>query len=211
MPACEIQNDHVLDLQRRYPKRIVGFAGIDVSNRIHDANTEIELFVEKEGLRGVFLEPQRALPGDPDDPRIFPIYEKCQGLGIPVSLMTGPLAGSNVGFADPTPIDVVASNFPELKIVCGHGCWPRVAEIIAIALKHENVFVSPDVYQFVPGVSSLYIDAANGFLADQFVFGSAYPVYPLKQAVDDFCKLGLKPASLDKALGLNAMRILGMS
>ncbi len=82
--------------------------------------------------------------------------------------------------------------------------------MIAVALKHPNVFVSPDVYQYLPGVSALYVEAANGFLEDQFVFGSAYPIYPLKQAVEDFEKLGLSPAALDKALGGNARRILNI-
>ncbi len=210
LPACAISNEHILDLQTRYSDRIVGFAGIDVSNTAHDALREIERFVVDEGLKGVFLEPQRALGAHPDDPRLFPVYELCADKGIPVSMMTGVLAGAHVGFADPTPIDIVASRFPDLKIVCGHGCWPRVAEIVAVALKHPNVFISPDVYQYLPGISALYFEAANGFLADQFVFGSAYPIYPLKQAVEDFHEFGLTPASLQKALGDNAGKLLGL-
>ena len=37
---------------------------------------------------------------------------------------------------DPVHTDGVASRFPDLKIVAGHGCWPYVAEIIAVAFKH---------------------------------------------------------------------------
>jgi predicted TIM-barrel fold metal-dependent hydrolase len=124
--------------------------------------------------------------------------------------MTGPLAGSDIGFADPAPIDRVASRFPKLKIVCGHGCWPRVAEMIAVALKHPNVFVSPDVYQFAPG-SHLYIEAANGFMADQYLFATAYPVLALKETVERFKALPLNPTALEKALCGNARRLLKLT
>ena len=209
-PACTIPNRHIVDLQAQFPGRIVGFAGIDVAGEIHDPIAEIETYVVNGDLAGVFIEPQRAFAGDPDDPRNFPVYELCQAEEIPVNIMTGPVAGTHIGFADPAPIDRVAGRFPDLKIICGHGCWPRVDEIIAVAFKHVNVFVSPDCYVFMPGAASRYVEAANGFMADQFLFGSAYPVLPLKQAVDDFKQLPLNSDSLEKALGSNAKRLLGL-
>jgi predicted TIM-barrel fold metal-dependent hydrolase len=208
LAANEVPNAHLIELQKKYP-RIVGFAGIDVSNTIHDALKEIDRFVGRGKLKGIFIEPQRALPGHPDDERIFPVYEHCQDMGVPVIIMTGTLAGSDISYADPTPIDRVASAFPKLRIVCGHGCWPRVAEIVAVALKHPNVFVSPDVYQFAPG-SSLYLEAANAFMEKQYLFGTAYPIRPLVQSVADFKVFPLKPSAMKAALGLNAKRLLNL-
>ncbi len=210
LPEGLIDNQHLVDLQERFPGRIVGFAGIDVSNRIHDAVREVEIFVGKRGLKGVFIEPQRAFAAHPDALRCDPVYDLCQALDVPVSIMTGPLAGSDIGFADPAPIDRVASRFPKLKIVCGHGCWPRVSEMIAVAFKHPNVFVSPDVYQFAPG-SQLYIDAANGFMADQYLFGTAYPVLALKETVERFKALPFHPTAREKALYGNARRLLKLA
>lgn len=209
-PACLISNQHLVDLQSQYPDRIIGFAGIDVAGDIHDPIAEVETFVVNGGLHGIFIEPQRALEANADDPRIFPLYELCQAESIPVNIMTGPVSGTHVGFADPAPIDRVAGQFPDLNIICGHGCWPRVDEIIAVAFKHQNVFVSPDCYLFMPGAAARYVEAANGFMADQFLFGSAYPVLPLDQAVEDFKKLPFSSDSLEKALGLNAKRLLNL-
>ncbi|MBH61443.1 MAG: hypothetical protein CL569_03125 [Alphaproteobacteria bacterium] len=209
-PAGVIPNQHIVDLQLEFPGRIIGFAGIDVAGEIHNPMAETQSFVVDGDLHGIFIEPQRAFGGNPDDARIFPLYELCQAESVPVNIMTGPVSGSHVGFADPAPIDRVAGQFPDLKIICGHGCWPRVDEMIAVAFKHANVYVSPDCYLFMPGAASRYVGAANGFTADQFLFGSAYPVLPLDQAVEDFKNLPFSYTSLEKALGLNAKSLLNL-
>jgi predicted TIM-barrel fold metal-dependent hydrolase len=206
-PAGLIPNDHIADLQKRYPDRIIGMAGIDVSNRVHESIPEIERCVRDLGMRGIFIEPQRALRSHPDDPRIAPVYEKCLELDVPVVIMSGPFAGPDLSYTDPAHIDAVATQFPGLKIVCGHGCWPYVNEIIAVAFKHPTVYVSPDVYHFVPG-SEAYVEAANGFMADQLLFGTAYPVRALRKTVEDFKRLPFTPAVLEKALYDNARRLL---
>tara|TARA_A100001037_G_scaffold108280_2_gene98562 strand:+ start:3009 stop:3866 length:858 start_codon:yes stop_codon:yes gene_type:complete len=209
-PAGVIPNQHIVDLQLEFPGRIIGFAGIDVAGEIHNPMAETQSFVVDGDLHGIFIEPQRAFGGNPDDARIFLLYELCEAESVPVNIMTGPVSGSHVGFADPAPIDRVPGQFPDLKIICGHGCWPRVDEMIAVAFKHTNVYVSPDCYLFMPGAASRYVEAANGFMADQFLFGSAYPVLPLDQAVEDFKKLPFSSTSLEKALGLNAKSLLNL-
>jgi predicted TIM-barrel fold metal-dependent hydrolase len=183
-------------------------AGVDVTNTIHDALSEIDEFVSEKGLKGVYIEPQRSML-HPDDPSIFPIYERCIALDVAVTIMTGPFAGPDISFSNPASIDSVATRYPTLKIIAAHGCWPFVTEILGVAFKHENVYVCPDTYHFVAG-SQPYIEAANGFMAAQLLFGTAYPARRLKQTVEDFKALGLEQASLKMALGDNARRLLGL-
>ena len=95
--------------------------------------------------------------------------------------MSGPTT-PDLAFNDPLAVDVVARTFPNLPIVCCHGFYPRVAEILAVAFRNENVFVSPDMYMFSPG-GRLYIEAANGFLQDQYLFGTSYPFRAMAQSV----------------------------
>ena len=59
---------------------------------------------------------------------------------------------------------------------------------------------------FLPG-SQAYVDAANGFMANQFLFGSSYPFRPIRQSIDDFLQLGFDEAVLDKLLYGNAARL----
>ena len=202
-----IANDTIADLQTRYPGRFIGFAGIDASGTAHDAVAETQRCLRDLGLRGIFLEPGRTLGTGPDDPRLFPVYEKCLQFGAPVNLMTGPYAGPDIGASDPLGVDRLATRFPELTIVCGHGCWPYVQQVIAVAFKHRNVHVSPDMYMFAPG-GGAYVEAANGMLRGQMLFGSAYPLRPMPQAVRETRSLGLKKESVDRYLYANAADVL---
>jgi predicted TIM-barrel fold metal-dependent hydrolase len=129
---------------------------------------------------------------------------------VPVVIMSGPFAGPDLRYTDPVHVDVVATQFPNLPIVLGHGGWPYVHEVIGVAFKHPNVYVSPDVYHFVPGASA-YVEAANGFMADQLLFGTAYPIRALTDTVEDFRRLPLRPEVLEKAFYENAARLLGLT
>ncbi|MEO8506277.1 MAG: amidohydrolase family protein [Betaproteobacteria bacterium] len=202
-----IANETIADLQTRYPGRFVGYAGIDASGTVHDAVAETRRCLTDLGLRGIFLEPGRALGANPDDPRLFPIYEQCLRFGAAVNIMTGPYAGPDIGASDPVCIDRLATRYPELTIICGHGCWPYVQQIIAVAFKHRNVHVSPDMYMFAPG-GGAYVEAANGMLRGQMLFGSAYPLRPMPQSVNETRNLGILPGALDQYLHANATGLL---
>ena len=121
--------------------------------------------------------------------------------------MTGPFAGPNIDDTHPKHIQPVAVDFPHLKIVCGHACWPYASEMLGIAYRHENVFVSPDAYIFMPG-GELFVQAAKGFLQDQLLYGSAYSLRELDKCLDAYLALGLPDKILEKTLGLNAARVL---
>src|SRR5688572_7622446 len=190
--AAFIRNERIAELQDKYPKRFVGLAGIDPTNTVHDAVKETERCIRSLGLKGIFLEPGRALGTGPDDPRLFPIYEKCLELGVPVSIMSGPYAGPDIEVSNPLYVDRLATRYPDLKIICGHGCYPYVQEILGVAFKHPNVHVSPDMYLFAPG-GGAYVEAANSTLREQIIYGSAYPLRPLVQTVEDNRNLPFAP------------------
>lgn len=66
------------------------------------------------------------------------------------------------------------------------------------------------MYIFQPG-SQVYVEAANGFLADQLLFGSSYPFRPIGQSIEDFQQLGFRDGVLDKLLYANAARLFGIA
>jgi len=133
-----------------------------------------------------------------DDARLLPLYDVCAELGVPAFVMSGPTT-PDLAFNDPIAVDRVAKMFPALPIVCCHGFYPNIDAIITVAFRNENVFVSPDMYAFAPG-GNRYVEAANGFMRDQFLFGSSYPFRPMRQGVEDFRGLGLSKESLTQAL-----------
>ena len=84
-----------------------------------------------------------------------------------------------------------------------------MAEIITVALRNENVFISPDMYMFSPG-GRLYIEAASGFLQDQYLFGTSYPFRAMAQSVADLDAIGLHGSVLQKVRSSTARKLLGL-
>ena len=80
-------------------------------------------------------------------------------------------------------------------------------EIIGVALRWENVFIVPDMYIFAPG-GGLYVEAANGCMQNQILFGSSYPFRPMKQSIDDYRTLGFRDDVIESVMYGNAARLL---
>ena len=200
-------NDEIAETVKAHPDRFVGIAGIDPLDR-KAAVKEIDRAMSL-GLRGVNLEPGTyRIPLYADDRRLYPIYAHCEDRDIPIVLMTGGNPGPDLSYPDPATVDRVAADFPQLKIVLSHGNWPWVHQILHVAFRRPNVFVSPDMYLFdLPG-SEDYIKAADTYLADQFIYASAYPFTPLRDYAERFLRLPIRPESMKKVLYDNAARVL---
>ncbi len=203
-PTLTTSNDQILDITSSH-KELIGIGSVDPQKQ--NALTEIERAIKQLGLAGINIEPGFGNPPlNVDDPLLFPIYDACNQLGIPVFLMSGPTT-PNLDYANPAAVGRVARAFPNLSIVCYHGFYPYVSEMIGVAFRYENVYVVPDMYIFLPG-SNLYIEAANGFMRDQLLFGTSYPFRAMGQTVEDFMALGLNEQVLDAVLFQNAKRVL---
>lgn len=208
-------NDDLAAFQNRFPERFVGVAGIDVSNTMHDSSEELVRSVNELGLRVATIEPGRApwYAPNPADRRLYPFYEQAEALGVPLVIQTSGLkGGKNIDYAHPRWIDQLAEDFPQLRIICGHGCAPFVRELIFVVGRREHVYASPDMYLFFPGGQE-WVQAVNQFrwMADKFLFASGYPLCrDLKSFVDRFMALEWKPEVLDRILYRNAIRALGL-
>jgi predicted TIM-barrel fold metal-dependent hydrolase len=65
------------------------------------------------------------------------------------------------------------------------------------------------MYLFQTG-GSAYVEAVNGFLGDQFLFGSSYPFRPIRQTIEDFQAIGFRDDLLDRLFFGNAVRLLNL-
>lgn len=213
MPDRTTPNDLLAKLQQAHWGRLLCMAGIDVSNTFHDSMREAQRCHEL-GLRGVFIEPGRAPGCDIDDPRLYPLYELCSAKKLVVIPQTsGVVGGANIDFANPIHLDRVAQDFPQLRILAGHGCYPYYREAIVVAGRHEHVYLSPDIYLFHMGTHDWVAEVnANHFgLQDRFLYGTAYPAGPHpQQYTEKFMRLPWSPDALPKILSGNAMRLFGL-
>lgn len=205
-----VSNQDVADIVKAYPGRFIGIGSIDPANRraaIRQIDEALAL-----GLKGINLEPGAyALPLYADDRRLYPIYAYCEDRRVPVTVMAGGSAGPDLSYTSPEHIDRVAADFPELKIAISHGGWPWVQEILHVAFRRPNVYISPDQYLCnMPGMND-YLIAANGYLADRFLYASSYPFISVKGYAEWFRKLPIRPELLGQIMYGNAARFLGLS
>jgi uncharacterized protein len=210
-PTVRVANDDVAVLAVQSGGRLIGVASVDPLDLGRDgAVAEARRAITALGLAGINLDAGFYATGmRADDDRLLPLYEVCVELGVPAFVMSGPTT-PDLQLNDPLAVDAVARGFPTLRVVCCHAFWPNVDGMLAVAFRNENVFVSPDMYIFAPG-GDRYVDAANGFMARQLLFGTSYPFRPLAQGVRDFLALGLAPAARRSAMWETPARLFGLA
>jgi len=210
-PDRTTSNDEIAALQKQYYGKIIGVAGIDAGNVFHNALEEIERCAAL-GLIAVFIEPGRSPRCLLNDRLLYPIYQKCVDLDLAIIPQTsGLLGGKNFDYANPKYVEEVAEDFPDLRIICGHGCYPFVREMIMLGGRRDNVWASPDIYLLNGIGTDDWVQAINrniyGF-ADQFIFGSVYPLAPLKPVVDGYLQLPWTDEAKPKIFYKNALKAL---
>ncbi len=143
-------------------------------------------------------------------PGLAAVYTICAERGVPVMFHTGTsiFPGARNVFADPMPIDDVAVDFPELKIVLAHAGRPLYGETAHfLARRHRNVSIDLSgippraLLQYVPRLPSM---------ADKALWGTDWPspgVSSPKKNVAEFRALGLGEDVERKILYENAQRL----
>ena len=141
-------NKGVIPFLEQYPDRFIGMAGLDPHKGM-DAVDELGLMVETHGFRGAAIDPFLAkIPAN--HAKYYPIYAKCCEFDIPVVISTGMATlvdGADPEHCHPRYIDAVARDFPKLKIVVSHGCYPWVNEIIMVVQRNRNVYLELSEYE----------------------------------------------------------------
>ena len=129
----------------RYPDRLVGLAGFNPLLKLESVR-RVERAVKEFGFKGVYIHTYGF--GIPLNDRLYyPLYAKCVELGIPVSMQVGHSAEHMPNeLGRPIHLDIVALDFPELKLIGAHTGWPWTEEMISLAWKHENVYLGIDAH-----------------------------------------------------------------
>lgn len=205
-----ITNDEIAALVRRFPDRFHGIATVDLRRPV-EAVAELRRAVGDLGLRGLHMLPWMwNLP--PNDRHYYPLYVACVDLGVPFCLQvghTGPLRPSEPGRPIPY-LDEVALAFPELTIIGGHIGYPWTDEMIALAWKHENVYIDTSAYlpRYYPPTLRMFM---NSHGQDKVLFGTNYPMLSPSRCRSQVEDLGLKPEAREKFLRLNALKAFGLA
>ena len=202
-----MDNDDLLKLYELYPDKIIGIAGMNLMNP-EIALADIDRYVLNGPCQGVIVEPGfNFQPLLPNDDGIYPIYEKCEKNNIPVLISCGGYTAPSYEFHKPCYIEDVAKTFPKLKISLGHAAWPWTTEIAHVTFKYDNLYISPDLYLMNAPGSQDYIAAANYFIPEKIIFGSAYPVIALKDMTEHYKQM-LSADVYEAVMYQNAAKVL---
>jgi predicted TIM-barrel fold metal-dependent hydrolase len=205
-----VPNDEIKELVSKYPELFLGVGAVS-ARPISKALEEIERCINDLGLVGICMDPgQENPPLKPNDAPLYPIYALCQKLNTPIMMTVNIIATPYLEYAFPAHIDQVAVDFPDLKIVVEHACYPWVTQILGVAYWRPNVFIMPDLYiPYVPWGHE-YVRTANEYLQDQILFGSSYPVASLASMVEGYKKAPFEPKVLEKVFYKNAAKLFNI-
>jgi predicted TIM-barrel fold metal-dependent hydrolase len=206
-----ISDDEVAGWVRSQPKRFAGLATVDL-DRPMDALRELRRRVRGDGFVGLRVVPW-LWNAPPIDRRYYPLFVECVELGVPFCTQvghTGPLRPSETGRPIPY-IDQVALDFPELVIVCGHVGYPWTEEMVAVARKHENVYIDTSAYtsERLPGELINFMKTGTG--QRKVLFGTNYPMITHQHALAGLADLGLTDDARTDYLRGNAERVFGIT
>ncbi len=133
---ARIFNDAVIEAHTAFPDRFVGCAALPVQDAA-SALAELNRVADQRAIRGIYL-PTNLGNRELSDPALFPIYERCEALRLPVLLHPVGVIGAerlapfylNNLLGNPFDTTVAAAHFvfggvldrfPKLDIVLPHG------------------------------------------------------------------------------------------
>lgn len=213
LPGCyHLPPQLVADAVRAHPRHFSGLLGIDPHTGM-DGVRELAHAVTELGFVGAHLYPHWfELP--PDHARYYPFYAKCVELGVPIQIQVGQsLIYSREhrcrSVGRPLSLDVVACDFPELKLIGIHVGIPWTDEMIAMAWKHENVFIGCDAHspKYWPDNFVRYIDSYG---RGKVVFGTDFPVLDFARTREEIDALPLRDAARRALLRETVIDVYGL-
>lgn len=182
--GAEIPNRFVADYVNRFPQKLIGFAGIDPTEK--SAVFELKLAKSDLRLRGLTLSPANQ-DFHPCDSRAMDLYAEAERLGMPILIHGGSqlTEQSKMEYARPYLFDEVARTFPKLRLVIAQLGQPWVDEAICMLGKHQNVYAD------VSGMLGRSWQAYNALVAayqygviEKLLFGSDFPYLSAAECIE---------------------------
>jgi uncharacterized protein len=206
------QHEVIGEAMRRWPRKIVGFVNVNPLDRHAAGEVERSLAA---GFRGVgelawYVDD----PGDDLEYFMTPLTELCQHYRAPLMLhMNDPVGPSYPGKAA-VRLDAIyrlIQKFPEVTFILAH--WGGGLPFYGL-LKKEAPEVFRRVYFDTAASPYLYRPAIYRLAAemvgpDKILFGSDYPLLPVRRYVQEMEAAALPVEWQEMILGKNLARLLG--
>jgi predicted TIM-barrel fold metal-dependent hydrolase len=186
---AEIPNRFVADYCQRDPQKLIGFAGIDPTEK--SAVAELKIAQSDLRLRGITMSPANQ-DFHPTDSRAMKVYAEAERLAMPVLFHPAGqfTEASKLEFARPYLLDEVARSFPKLRMIIAQLGQPWIDETIVMLGKHSNVFADVSGLLSRPWQAYNALVGANQYgVIDKLLFGSDFPYTSATECIETLYSL----------------------
>jgi predicted TIM-barrel fold metal-dependent hydrolase len=160
----------------------------------------------------------------PDDAQLDSLWSYAQNHSLPVLLHTGTtfVAQAPLDCTLPRRLDLVATRFPEIKIILAHLSHPYEGECVAVIRKHPNVFADISALHYRPFqlYQSLMLVQEYG-VWDKVLFGTDYPFTTVNSTIEGLRSLNnmlegtnlprLHTEQIDAMIHRDSLHLLGLN
>ena len=202
----------VADAVKKHPDRFKGLAGIDPTEGMKGVRS-LERSISELGFIGAHFYPHW-FDMPPNHARVYPFYAKCVELDIPIQMQVGQSLVYNPerrlrSVGRPIYLDDIACDFPELKLIGIHIGIPWTDEMIAMAWKHENVFIGSDAHspKYWP---PQFINYINTYGKKKVMFGTDFPVLGFEKTRKQIDELNLRNDAAELFFRENAIKLYNL-
>ncbi len=216
MGRRRIPNEEVAQAAAENSDIMIAFASIDPA-RGKMGVREARRLIEEHGVKGFKFHPT-AQGFFPNDRKAYPLYEVIAAAQLPAIFHSGHSGmgtgmrgggGLRLKYSNPTYLDDVAVDFPDMPIIIAHPSWPWQDEALSICLHKPNVYIDLSGWSpkyFAPQL----VHYANTLLKEKVLFGSDFPLLTPDRWLKDFEAAAFKPEVRPLILKENAIRLLGL-
>ncbi|HLB15995.1 MAG TPA: amidohydrolase family protein [Burkholderiales bacterium] len=216
MGRRRIPNEEVAQAAAENSDIMIAFASIDPAKGKMGAR-EARRLIEEHGVKGFKFHP--TVQGFfPNDRKAYVLYEVIAAAKLPAIFHSGHSGigtgmrgggGLRLKYSNPTYLDDVAVDFPDMPIIIAHPSWPWQDEALSICLHKPNVYI--DLSGWSPKYfSPQLVQYANTLLKERMLFGSDFPLITPDRWLKDFEAAAFKPEVRPLILKENAIRLLGL-
>lgn len=142
-----------------------------------------------------------------NDEKLFPIYDACSRMKLPLLLHTGDY---RYDYSNPARMADVLKNFPELTVVGAHfGGWSVWDEAVETLAEFDNFYVDTcSSFNWLNEKRAVEIIRKYG--ADKVLFATDFPMWSYEDEYDFFMKLNLDENERRQILYENSAKVFNI-
>jgi predicted TIM-barrel fold metal-dependent hydrolase len=199
-------------------RRFLPFVGVSVRFQ-----TEAQIVAEIDalaarGAKGVKIIPPSML-AYADDPRLWPVYERCAALGLPLLSQSGSGGGPRPDpdadhYGRPARWDAALREFPSLTVILAHLGHGYEEDIVELCARHDHVYTDTSLQLSRLGrdghpTPEQLVALIRAIGSDRVLLGTNYPFVDPGAYVARLDELPLTDAEKAGVAGENFVRAVG--